>query len=189
MRPAAPVLLLLLLTATGATRAGEIVESSVQHRAGHYLIHMAMRIAAPAEKVYDRFTDFERLQRINNNILASEVLESRDGYHRLRVVSEGCAMLFCKRMVQTQEVREFQDGFIVATIVPEGSDFRSGTLVWHIRPDGAADSGMTRVDFNADLVPDFWVPPLIGPWLVKRAFYSESRETLASLEQDAAAAP
>ncbi|UCE89182.1 MAG: SRPBCC family protein [Pseudomonadota bacterium] len=188
MRRAATALVLLFF-ATAMAQGGEVVKSSVKHRAGHYLIHMTMQIAAPAEFVYDHFTDFDRLQRVNNNILESEVLESRDGYHRLRVVSEGCAMLFCKRMVQTQEVREFQDGYIVATVVPEGSDFKSGTLVWHIRPDSEAGDGMTRVDFNADLEPDFWVPPVIGPWLVKRAFYTESKETLAGLEQSEPAAP
>ena len=26
---------------------------------------------------------------------------------------------------------------------------------------------MTRLRYQADLVPDFWIPPLIGPWAMK----------------------
>jgi hypothetical protein len=31
--------------------------------------------------------------------------------------------------------------------------------------------------------PDFWIPPLIGPWLIKRKLLSETLETVDNLEQ------
>jgi len=57
-------------------------------------------------------------------------------------------------------------GAIVYTTVPEASDFKRGkeqVIVQETR-----QPGQTRVTYNASLVPDFFVPPLVGSWLMRK---------------------
>jgi hypothetical protein len=41
---------------------------------------------------------------------------------------------------------------------------------------------------EADQEPDFWIPPVLGPLILKHTFTSEVQETLMKIEQLANAA-
>ena len=48
----------------------------------------------------------------------------------------------------------------------------------------------TELQFTETFEPDFWVPPVIGPWLIQRKLVSEVAETVMYIEaQQAAGAP
>ncbi|GEM_PF-5034809 len=86
---------------------------------------------------------------------------------------------------QVQDVIESQDGTVMALLVPALSDFRYGYArlnLWQ-EPEG------TRILIRAEVEPDFWIPSLIGPWLIKRKLLSETLETVDRLEQLAKTAP
>ena len=72
-------------------------------------------------------------------------------------------------MTQVQDVKQHAGGMIEAVTVPALSDFRRGIYRWQLRGENAA----TRMRFTAVLEPDFWVPPLIGPWMIKRKLLEE----------------
>ena len=77
-----------------------------------------------------------------------------------------------------QDVIESPDGSVTALVVPELSDFRYGYArlnLWQ-EVDG------TRILIRSEVEPDFWIPPLIGPWLIKRKLLSETLETVDNLE-------
>ena len=57
-------------------------------------------------------------------------------------------------------------GHLQAVIIPEQSDFTSGSADWRILPLGD-DS---RIIYQAQLTPAFFVPPIIGSYFVKRSF-------------------
>ena len=44
-------------------------------------------------------------------------------------------------------------------------------------------SGDTRLLFEARIRPAFWVPPLIGPWVIGRVLREEARSTCDGLER------
>ena len=46
----------------------------------------------------------------------------------------------------------------------------------------------SRLIFFAALTPDFWVPPLIGPYIIKKKMREEAVETVLGLERLASAA-
>jgi hypothetical protein len=39
------------------------------------------------------------------------------------------------------------------------------------------------LQFTDTFEPDFWVPPVIGPWLIQRKLVRELTETMAYIEQ------
>ena len=41
------------------------------------------------------------------------------------------------------------------------------------------------MDIRIELVPAFWVPPVIGPWVIRRKIDEEARRTGTGLERTA----
>lgn len=174
-------LILMGTIASIPLQAGEILHNYIDDVDGHYIISLDMRITADPKKVYAILADFNNLSRINDNVIKSTLLHSHKRKHRLRLESRACVLFYCKQIVQVQDVEEFDDGYISMVIDPKLSDFKSGHILWHIQPI----EGGTRVTFSVDLVPDFWIPPLIGPWLLKGIMKEEGLETLMQLERQA----
>ncbi len=54
------------------------------------------------------------------------------------------------------------------TILPERSEMREGWATWDIEADG----GGTLVRYVAEVEPKFWIPPVIGPLIIKAALRS-----------------
>jgi hypothetical protein len=79
-----------------------------------------------------------------------------------------------------EDIRENGSDMVVATVNPARSDFSSGRSEWKILPAGA---GQTRIVLRRTLEPSFWVPPLIGPWVIKNKMVQELSVMLERLEQ------
>ena len=84
-----------------------------------------------------------------------------------------------------QDVVEAYDGSITAVVVPELSDFRHGTMRLNLWQEATG----TRILIRSEVTPDVWIPPLLGPWLIKRELHAEAVQTVHNLERVAAEAP
>lgn len=82
-------------------------------------------------------------------------------------------------MRATEDVQTEGDGEIVGQALPSASDFRELREHWRIVPD---DSG-TRVHYAATMMPKFFVPPLIGPWLIKATLRRELATSARRIER------
>ncbi|MFO8024965.1 SRPBCC family protein [Thiohalophilus sp.] len=176
---------LLLLSLCTPLSAGEVLHSQVRREGNHFLIHLQMRIDAPHERVYRHLSDYARLDQLSNVIVRSRVLEKGDNQQRIEVISEGCVLMFCRRVTQVQIATTPGQGYIRLIDDPQQSDFQSGRTLWHIAP---ADDG-THVTLSADLQPRFWIPPVIGTAIFKHRLLNESTTLINNLEQQARHAP
>lgn len=153
---------------------------SASQQGAAYLVEVDALVNVPESRARRLLTDYNHLGRINPDIKRSEILLTRGpGDYRVRTVSEVCVWFYCKRLHQVQDVIEAQDGSITATVLPEQSDFRYGVArlnLWQ-------EPGGTRVLIRGELEPDFWIPPVIGPWVVKRKLISEALDTVRNLER------
>jgi len=169
----------LALCASGAA-AGKIYTAAVTHQSGSYFVEVDALVSAPEPAVRRLLTDYDHLSRVNPAIESSEILlERKTGDYQVRTVTRACVWFYCKRIHQVQDVIESQDGSITAVVIPEQSDFKHGYArvnVWR-EPTG------TRVLIRSEVEPDFWIPPIIGPWLIKRKLRSEALETVHNLER------
>ncbi len=139
-------------------------------------------VQAPAARVRARLTDYAHLARLNGAIKSSRVLANTGpGQYQVRIVTRACVWFFCRTVKQVQSVHEAGDGWIDVRVIPELSDFKQGWAHFHILAEGAP----TRVLIVSEVEPDFWIPPVIGPWLIKRKLRSEMLETVANLETQA----
>lgn len=178
--PGASAVLFTGLVLIGTVQAGEVLSVDVGESAGRYAVEVEVRFDAPAARLRALITDYAHLDRINEAIRRSEVLAVNGPLqHRVRTEAQVCVGPFCRRIVQIQDVEVLPGGDVLATLRPEGSDFRYGRAEWQFQPE--ADG--TRMHFRSEIEPAFWVPPLIGPWLIKRALEAEALKSVASLER------
>lgn len=174
----ASLILLILLAFTA--RAGDLYKASVSHQSGSYFVEVDTLVAAPEPIVRRLLTDYDHLSRINPAIETSEILLRRGpGDYQVRTVTLACVWFYCKRIHQVQDVIESADGTVTAVVIPERSDFQHGYARLNVWPEPNG----TRVLIRSEVRPDFWIPPLIGPWLIKRKLRSEALETLQNLER------
>ena len=88
--------------------------------------------------------------------------------------------MLCRKVRKVSTVSINAYGAIVYTTVPAQSDFKRGREQVIIM---AQSPRRTRVTYNAALEPDFFVPPLIGTWLIKRHVRQNLEESMERVEE------
>jgi len=176
-----PLGLALAAPATAAT----VLATEVTHRAGRYTVHFEVRLDADAAAVRRLLTDYDHLERLSRVVERSEQLApDDDGRPRVRVTMRSCVLFFCRTVRKVETIEEQPDGRLVAVADPAQSDYRYSRAEWRIVPEDAG----TRLDYRAEHEPAFFVPPFIGPWLVKGRIRRELDLLAERLEQLAPAA-
>ena len=166
--------------------AGQVFMAAVTHHEGNYLVEVDVLVDVPEPTARALLTDYDHLDRINPAIEVSEVLLTRKpGDYRVRTITKACVWFYCKRIHQIQDVIEAHDGSITAVVIPALSDFKQG----YARLNMWQEPGGSRIRIRSEVEPDFWIPPLIGPWLIKRKLRSEALETVHNVERVANQAP
>jgi hypothetical protein len=176
----ARALLLALLIAGAAVRASDTVRTDIRFDGPTYEYTFVAVLAAPSSAVTGIVTDYDRLARINDDIVESRVLERQgEGALKRLLALRHCLLVFCFEMRFVETVEE-APGHIVTTVVPAESNFADGRSEWRIEdtPDGA-----TRISVNARQTPKFWIPPVIGPLLLRHVFVREVEETCSNIER------
>ncbi len=174
------ILAALLLAATSMLDAATLdrTELNFKGRAYHYLFSAHLRANPAAVRAI--VSDIERLARLNDDIVTSQIL-SRESDQILtrRLLLKHCILLFCFDIDFIEELEILPSGDIATRIIPGQGNFERGETIWRIE---AISDTETRVTMEADQKPDFWIPPLIGPLLIKNSFVDEVTETLNKLE-------
>ena len=160
----------------------EIIESSVSLDSDVYSVDVLVRIEAPLDLVYNAITDYNRLTEINPSIEESYIVETQGaGRYRVYTRIKLCVLFFCKQIRQVQDMVEYGNALVKATLLPESSDFESGSASWDlVEADDA-----TYMQFSAAVDPTFWVPPLIGLWFFEREMVNQVLQTARYMEAQA----
>jgi hypothetical protein len=171
--------LLLVLFSFAPAGASNLSKIEISENSGNYRVRMVMLIHAPARYVNSVLTDYKHIYRLNPAITESDILPSpHSGAVRVRTRMEGCIFFFCRNVDRLEEVREVNTGHLQAVIIPEQSDFTSGSADWRIQPVGD-DS---EIVYEAQVTPAFFIPPIIGSYFVKRTFAEAVITSFARLE-------
>jgi len=168
----------LLLFVCPIASAGELLDSYVNFDGDHYLLHLDMRVEAKSADVYHVLLDFNNLKSVSDTIVSSKLLKSEGKEHRVQFVSEGCVWVFCRTVTQVVTVTELGNGYILSQTDPDESDLSYGKTLWQVIDEG----NVTRIKYDADFVPDFFIPPLIGPYYFQQRMLEEGTKTLNGIE-------
>lgn len=167
--------LLCALCFFASTAIADSVQVDVAKEAGNrYVFNMHFIANAPASRVIELITDYANLTQLNPLIKSSQLLSSPSkSIDRVELITEGCMLFFCKKIRRVEDVSVKHDVAITSVIVPALSDFKSGETQWTFTPQNQA----TLVNFQASMVPDFWLPPFVGPYMLKKQLHKQLRYT------------
>ncbi len=176
--------LIVIALAAVATTAGAatIDDLTVKKAADHYVIVLHAHLAARAGAAFGVFANLANLRSINTDVRRIEITGGR-GNDPLELYTEirACVLFYCRSIRETQTMtflRKADGGEVYATVLPRG-DLRYGRAHWLFRKSGA----QTELEVTADLQPAFPVPPLIGPWVVKRWLRLETERSSINIEK------
>ena len=175
----APVCLALGVVLCSPARAVAVSELEVSERGGSYRTLVEARLEAQATDVWRALTDYSNYVRLSPSIHRVQRMGTgENGTERVQTWSEACVFGFCKQIRQVQQMRQQSFGELRAQILP-GKDIASGEATWSLTAEGAS----SRLRFEAEMTPAFWVPPLVGPWAIRRALAQELTISLHNLER------
>ncbi len=176
----AAVLLLALVGVTCAM-AMDIDDLRITKQRRAYQVQITFDVAAPVNQVMAVLTDYRYPDRLNPEVTKREVIRRQRGITRVRTEIRSCVFFYCKDLVLTQDVTVVADT-IQANIVPDESDFRFGYLRWLV---SSSDNGGSHIGFEAVMEPDFFIPPLIGGFFIRKRLRQEILATAENLETEA----
>lgn len=175
------ILVVLAMLVAGSALALERDDVRVETADQAYRIQMAFDVPASVEQIKSVLTDYAHPSRLSSAVIAREIVGQRDGVVRVRTEFRDCVLFFCKTMTLIHDVTVSANE-VRADVVPDGSDFRHGFLLWSIHE---IDSGASHVMFEAVMKPDFFVPPLVGGYFVRKALVKQGLATAENLVSEA----
>lgn len=175
------ILLLAVSVALAAMPAlgADLLDVSVEKEGERYTMASRTYFEAPPEAVFRVLSDYDRFERISSIFEDVHfIAPASDGTPRAFTLVKGCVLFFCKTIERIEELHFTPHSRIVAEVEPEHSDFAYGRTEWRFIPSGSG----TEVHYRMEMEPGFWVPPLIGPYIMKRSFRSDAVEALNRIE-------
>ena len=173
--------------------AAHVQQANVDYDHGIYRLQLDATVDLPIEQAWRSLLDYQRIPLMNKTVNALRQLPaSPDGNTRLELSSKVCVPIYCAKVRQTQTmyigVEQAQGDkpaarALLALIDPAQSDFHAGHLRWRLESLSAESS---RLYFSAELEPSVWLPPLVGPWMVKKRLVELALDAANGLERVAA---
>lgn len=181
---ALPILAAMLMA--GTATAAEVRSINVEHHEGRYSVLSEVWFDASVAQVFEVFRQWDLSTQFSSAIAESRDIAAdeygRPGYY---VRNQGCLLFFCKSFVRQGHVELKLNEELRAVANPAVSDFRLSKETWRF----VAEDGGTVVAYQLLIEPDFWVPPGIGPYLIKRKFRNKSGDAIDRIEAIARGLP
>jgi hypothetical protein len=162
-----------------STSAAELRNIEVEHDKGRYSVNSEVWFDASVAQVFEVFRQWDLSTQFSSAIVESrDIAADEDGRPGYYVRNQGCLLFFCKSFVRQGHVELKLNEELHAVADPAISDFRMSNESWTF----VAEGGGTVVIYNLLMEPDFWVPPGIGPYLIKRKFRNNGGDAIDRIE-------
>jgi len=159
--------------------AAEMTFINMWQDGDRYHLSSESLIDAPPALVLSTLLDYENFYRISGGIKETRYVEpDTDGMPRAYTRVESCVLFFCRSIEKVERVIVVSPEEIVLDVDPKHSDFRYNHSRWQIKADGRG----TRLGYDMVMEPDFWIPPLIGPWAIEKKLVSSAMTIARRLE-------
>ncbi len=172
------VVVLLLLQVVPANSA-ELRDIVVEKIGDRYHLTSTTYFEASQSQLYKVLTDFEKYPLFSSAFVEAENREpdekGRPGFY---TKMEGCALMFCKTYIRVGYLELQPEHNIIAITDPEQSNFAYSRERWQLIPEGEG----TIMIYHFEMEPGFWVPPLIGPYVIKRALKASGGAAVGRIE-------
>jgi len=163
-----------------AVQGAELIDVQVELKDKRYHLYSEVFFYVSTLPLYEVLTDFEKFEKFTSAIVESRNTgpdeKGRPGFYARM---EGCVLLFCKSFVRNGYLLLTPIAEIVAIANPEESDFKFSHERWQL----ISDREGTLLIYDFEMEPDFWVPPVIGPFVIQRALRSGAVRAVNRIEK------
>jgi len=161
------------LSISARATAVEVLSVDVKLDDDVYKLYGQSVIKAPADFIFRILMDYDNFHRITSGISESRLLDTEDdgallGYTRV----DSCVWIFCRQFEKVERIHATPTREIITEAIPEKSDFILNRTRWVLENM----EGGTLVTYQAEIDPDFWIPPLIGPWALKKKLWISAEQ-------------
>jgi hypothetical protein len=172
-------LFLCLLLLCGGADAVELRNVDVDRKGGRYFLVSKVWFDADLVSLYEVFLDYDLSSKFSSFIVESHNLEpDESGQRGFYIRNEGCVLFFCKSFERKGYVEHEPYTLIRSTADAEVSDFHASLESWTFAVEGEG----TVVEYHFEFEPKFWIPPLIGPYVLQRKLETDSVRALHRIE-------
>lgn len=162
-----------------AAVAAEMRSVDVDFEEGIYTLDSVVYFDVGRQVVFDVFLDWDLAVDFSSVIVASKNVGPDDqggmGYY---IHNRGCILFFCKTTRRNGSVTSEEYTVIRAIADPETSDFELSEETWTFSDAGDG----TLVHYELKMKPGFWVPPIVGPYMIKKKLRDEGGEAMDRIE-------
>ena len=135
---------------------------------------------APRSAVFEALSDYDRFSEFSSRHKESRfIAPADDGTPRIYTKVRGCVWFFCRTVERYARLYLKPETLIVAIVEPEKSDMDYGREIWEFEDLGE----QTRVLYQHEGDPKFWVPPVIGIWAMRRAMNKDALSAAKGIEK------
>ena len=157
---------MLLLSVSALAPAAEFRDIIVEREDDLYSMRSEVYFEVEREYLYRVLTDFDLFKKFTSAIVESKNVAADDkGRPQFYARMEGCVLVWCKSFVRNGYLELDPTAEIIAISDPERSDFEISRERWQLITEGEG----TKMIYEFRMVPAFWVPPVVGPFYIKRA--------------------
>jgi ribosome-associated toxin RatA of RatAB toxin-antitoxin module len=160
-------------------RSADLRDVNVELEDARYRLTSETYFEVSREALYALLTDFEKFEKFTSAIVESRNTKpdekGRPGFYARM---QGCVLLFCKSFIRTGYLTLSPIAEIVAVTIPEESDFIFSRERWRLTEEGNG----TVMNYEFEMIPAFWVPPVIGPFYIQRALRNGAERAVDRIE-------
>jgi ribosome-associated toxin RatA of RatAB toxin-antitoxin module len=167
----------LLLTAALPARAAGPIALQVERDGARLRVRATVEAEAPAELCYGAIADFDRLAEFIPDLESSRIVSGPGQPLLLRQVGE-TRLGFSRYTVDVTLALTVDPPRRIDFIRVAGNiAFMEGH--WQVR----GDAGRCTIDYRADLQPSFWVPPVLGPVIMRQQVEAQLKGLKAEIDR------
>jgi hypothetical protein len=157
---------LLVSFCAGVSSAADLRFIEVEQEEDVYSLRSVAWFDTDAPSLYNVLINYDLFPKFTSAIVEARNLEADEsGLPGFYTRMEGCVLFWCQSLERTGYLRLEPMIEIVAVTDPTRSNFKLATERWQLRPE----KNGTLLIYEFDMEPDFWVPPVVGPFYIKRA--------------------
>lgn len=169
---------LLLLFSVGAATA-DLRQVTIERHDNRYSLVSQTWFDTSAEELFRVLIDYDLFTKMSSAFVESRnVAPDEQGRPQFYTRMEGCVLWWCKSLQREGYLLLRPNDEIVAIVDPDHSDFNYSYERWQLREEGDG----TLLIYEFEMEPGFWVPPVIGPFLIKRELRVGGAEAVDRIE-------
>lgn len=173
------LLLFIALLLPALVDAATLRSVTVDRIDGVYVLRSEVWFDVDIDKIYGVFLDWDLSTKFSSIVVESRNVEPDElGRPRYYARNRVCVWFYCRTVERHGFVASEPFEYIEARADPETSDFHISDERWEFREE---DNG-TVVVYELAMKPKFFIPPLIGPVLMKRKLKSSGTAALDRIE-------